>query len=81
MSTRISFNELRKVKDQLPSGSMDRIANELVLDAQTVRYYFCASHKEGQLVGIHIEPGPDGGIVEIDNDAVLEAAYRILQGQ
>lgn len=79
MSTRISFNELRKIKDQLPSGSMDRIANELGLDAETIRNYFGASHKDGQLIGIHIEPGPDGGIVEIDNDAVLEAAFRILQ--
>lgn len=79
MSTRLSFNELRMLKDQLPSGSMDRIAQELGLDAETVRNYFGASHKDGQAVGIHIEPGPDGGIVEIDNDEVLEAAYRILR--
>lgn len=81
MSIRISFNELRKIKDQLPSGSMDRIAGELGLDAETVRNYFGAFHLEGQAAGIHIEPGPDGGIVELDNDDVLQAAFRILQEQ
>lgn len=81
MSIRISFNELRRVKDELPSGSMNRIAEELGMDAETVRNYFGASHKDGQSVGIHIEPGPDGGIVEIDNSSVLEAAFRILQEQ
>lgn len=81
MSTRITFNELRKIKDQLPSGSMDRIANELSMDAETVRNLFGGSNKVGQTVGFHIEPGPDGGIVELDNDEVLQVAYRILQEQ
>ncbi len=30
MTTMITFNELRKIKDQLPSGSMQKIADELV---------------------------------------------------
>ena len=33
----ITFNELRKIKDSLPSGSMHRIADELGLNVDTVR--------------------------------------------
>ena len=32
MTATITFNELRKIKDMLPSGSMQRIATELNLD-------------------------------------------------
>ena len=28
----------------------------------------------GKCVGIHIEPGPDGGIVELDDTTILEYA-------
>ena len=31
----ITFNELRKIKDSLPSGSMHRIADELGLNVDT----------------------------------------------
>ena len=36
----ITFNELRKIKDSLPSGSMHRIADELGLHVDTVRNFF-----------------------------------------
>lgn len=35
----ITFNELRKIKDSLPSGSMHRIADELGLNVDTVRNF------------------------------------------
>lgn len=35
----ITFNELRKIKDSLPSGSMHRIADELNLNVDTVRNF------------------------------------------
>ncbi|MDR1757095.1 MAG: DNA-binding protein [Culturomica sp.] len=76
----MTFNELRKIKDQLPSGSMQRIADELGLDAQTVRHYFggtCDASK--QAVGIHFEQGPEGGIVRIDDTTILEKAQEILK--
>ncbi|MCQ2268717.1 MAG: DNA-binding protein [Bacteroidaceae bacterium] len=80
MSTRISFNELRRIKDMLPDGSMVRIASELGLDPETVRNFFGGQNfKDGKSVGIHIEPGPDGGIVELDDSTVLDAALRILR--
>ena len=40
MTEKITFNELRKIKDTLPDGSMHRIADELGLDVETVRNYF-----------------------------------------
>ena len=75
----ITFNELRKIKDSLPSGSMHRIADELNLNVDTVRNFFGGHNfKEGKSVGIHLEPGPDGGLVMIDDTTVLDRALRIL---
>ena len=34
--------------------------------------------KEGKSVGIHLEPGPDGGLVMIDDTTVLDRALKIL---
>ena len=52
----ITFNELRKIKDSLPSGSMHRIADELGLHVDTVRNFFGGHNfKEGKSVGIHLE--------------------------
>lgn len=76
----LTFNELRRIKDSLPDGSMHRIANEMGLEIETVRNFFGAGNfKEGQTVGIHIEPGPDGGIVKIDDTTVFDRALQILQ--
>ena len=76
----LTFNELRRIKDSLPDGSMHRIAEELGMDVETVRNCFGAdNYKEGQTVGIHIEPGPDGGIVEIDDTTVFDRALQILE--
>lgn len=75
----ITFNELRKIKDSLPSGSMHRIADELNLDVNTVRNFFGGHNfKEGRCVGIHLEPGPDGGLVIVDDTTVLDRALKIL---
>ncbi|NDW12942.1 DNA-binding protein [Bacteroides sp. 214] len=75
----ITFNELRKIKDSLPNGSMHRIADELGLNVDTVRNFFGGRNfKEGKSVGIHLEPGPDGGLVVIDDTTVLDRALSIL---
>jgi hypothetical protein len=75
----ITFNELRKIKDSLPTGSMQKIADELDLSVDTVRNFFGGyNFKEGRCVGIHFEPGPDGGLVRLDNTTVLDCALRIL---
>ena len=40
MTDRITFNELRKIKDSLPDASMLQLANEFGLEVETVRNYF-----------------------------------------
>ena len=71
----ITFNELRKIKDSLPSGSMHRIADELGLHVDTVRNFFGGHNfKEGKSVGIHLEPGPDGGL---EYEYAKRTGYRI----
>lgn len=82
MTKTITFNELRKVKDSLPSGSMTKIANELGLENETVRNYFGGHNfKDGKSCGVHIEPGPDGGLVMLDDTQILDIALRILEEQ
>jgi hypothetical protein len=79
MTKTLTFNELRRIKDALPDGSIHRIADELDLKVETVRNYFGgANFKEGKSVGIHMEPGPDGGIVVLDDTTILDLAYQIL---
>ena len=74
MTKTITFNELRRIKDSLPDGSMHRIADELNVTTQTVRNY-----SFGKNCGLHIEPGPDGGIVVLDNTQIYDMAIRILE--
>ena len=79
MTKTITFNELRKIKDSLPSGSMQRIADELRVDVETVRNYFGGhNYKEGGSCGVNIEPGPDGGLVMLDDTTILDVARRLL---
>lgn len=76
----ITFNELRRIKDSLPSGSMHRIADELNMTVETVRNFFGGHNfKNGKSVGIHLEPGPDGGLVMLDDTTVLEKTLQILR--
>ena len=73
---RTTFNRLRELKDSLPHGSMNAIADELGLAPDDVRNFFrCDAGIAGN--GYHIEPGPEGGIVIIDNTRILEVALRI----
>ena len=78
----MTFNELRTIKDSLPEGSIHRIADELNMSVETVRNFFGGQNfSAGESVGIHIEPGPDGGIVCIDDSTVLDKAIAILNEQ
>lgn len=79
MARTITFNELRDLKDKLPDGSIHRIAEELDMKPETVRNYFGGyNFKEGRSVGIHIEPGPNGGIVVLDDTTIFDKALNIL---
>lgn len=78
----ITFSELRKIKHNLPTGSVKRIANELNLDEQTVRNYFgAAKYQSGEITGRHIQPGPNGGIVNLKDTSILEMAKKIIAEQ
>lgn len=75
----LTFNELRKIKDMLPDGSMHRIAEDLNISVETVRNYFGgANYDKGESVGIHVEQGPDGGIVLLEDTTILNMAKKIL---
>jgi predicted transcriptional regulator len=79
MTKTITFNELRKIKDSLPNGTSHRIADELGVSVETVRNYFGGQNfREGKSCGIHIEPGPGGGLVVLDDTSILERALEIL---
>ena len=74
MNRTITFNELRKIKDSLPTGSMHRIADELNLSVETVRNFFGGHNfKDGKSVGILLRYR---GILLVLPDSV--AAVRCL---
>lgn len=63
----------------MPDGSMKLIADELGMTPDTVRNYFGGQNfDEGSSVGFHIEAGPDGGIVTLDDTRILDLALEIL---
>lgn len=80
MSLTITFNELRRIKDSLPDGATHRIADQLNVTVQTVRNYFGGvNYQFGRNQGLHIEPGPDGGIVVLDDTTIYDMAIKILE--
>ena len=82
MALTISFNELRRIKDSLPDGTIHRIADELGMQVETIRNYFGGSNfKDGKSCGIHIEEGCDGGVVAIDDTTILDLAVKIMEEQ
>jgi len=78
----ITFNDLRKIKDELPDGAMQTIASKLGLTEERVRNYFGGSHFDsGSVPDKHIEQGPDGGIVQLEDTRILDAARDLLQSK
>ena len=48
----------------------------------TVRNYFGgANYDRGKSVGIHVEQGPDGGIVLLEDTRIYDMAKDILDGE
>ncbi|MBL7775775.1 MAG: DNA-binding protein [Saprospiraceae bacterium] len=75
----ITFEELRRIKHALPTGSIAKIAQDLEIDEQTVRNYFGAhKYQDGEIVEWHLEPGPNGGIVHLEDTTILNRALEIL---
>lgn len=76
----ISFNELREIKHNLPTGSVKRIAETLGIEEQTVRNYFGANKfGDGEIVEKHVQPGPDGGIVFLEDTTILDLAKQMIE--
>ncbi len=76
---KITFNELRRIKDRLPDGTMQRLAEELDVEVESVRNYFGGKNfDQGKSMGVYIEEGPDGGIVSIDDTSLLNRAKEII---
>ncbi len=79
MERKLTFNELRKIKDSLPDGAIKKMAQEFEVSEETVRNYFGgANYRKGRAVGIHMEPGPNGGIVLLDDTAILDRAQQLI---
>lgn len=79
MERKITFNELRHIKDSLPTGSIHQIAREFNIEVETVRNYFGgANYDRGKSVGLHIEPGPGGGVVLLDDTTILDRAEQLI---
>lgn len=79
MTKTIEYNELRKIKDSLPDGSIHKLAKELNLTVETVWNYFGGhSYKDGESCGIHIEAGPNGGIVLLEDTSILDMALDMI---
>lgn len=78
---KITFNDLRRIKHQLPTGSIKRIAKELEINEQTVRNYFGAKKytNTNQIIGKHIQPGPNGGIVQLQRTDILSSAKKLIR--
>ncbi len=75
----ITFEELRKIKHSLPTGSIKRMAKELNMNEQTIRNYFGANkYRDGDTVGRHLQPGPNGGIIHLEDTTILDLAKKII---
>ena len=75
----LTYQELRNIKHSLPTGSISKIAKQLNLDEQSVRNYFGANkYNNDEIVGRHIQPGPNGGVVHIENTSIIELAKQII---
>lgn len=78
----ITFEELRQIKDKLPHGSVQKIADDLGLDVDTVRNYFGATHFEHgsqAIPGVFFEKGSAHGLVRLEDTRIYDAAMKILK--
>ena len=44
-------------------------------------YFGGTNYDDGTNMGFHLEPGPDGGLVVLDDPQILEMAIDILEKQ
>lgn len=74
----LTYDRLRQLKHSLPTGSIKKIANELRIDEQTVRNAFGAKkYVNGKVVGIHMENGPHGSLVNVQDEQIINKAMEL----
>jgi hypothetical protein len=79
MEAKLTFNELRLIKDKLPKGAVKLLSTEFNVSEQTIRNYFGGSnYDDGTSVGIHFEKGFNGGVVLLDDSTILERAKELI---
>lgn len=75
----ITFKELRSIKHSLPTGSVSRIAKQLDVTEQTIRNFFGAQkYESGEIGAWNLQSGPEGGIMNIRDTRILDAANAII---
>ncbi len=76
----VTFEELRRVKHALPSGSITKLASEFNMDEDDVRNYFGGDHyKNGQIRAFHLESGYGGGVVHLEDTTIFDRAMQIIE--
>jgi hypothetical protein len=76
----LSFNELRRVKHELPAGSISRLAQEFSMSEDQVRNYFGGGHNTpGEVPGYHLESGYGGGVVHLEDTSIFDRALQMIQ--
>jgi hypothetical protein len=75
----VTFDELRRVKHALPSGSIARLAQEFNMEEEQIRNYFGGGHyKNGQVAEFHLESGYGGGVVHLEDTSIFDRAEEII---
>jgi hypothetical protein len=76
----VTFEELRRVKHALPTGSITQLAQEFNMDEEAVRNYFGGGHyKNGQVAEFHLESGYGGGVVHLENTTIFDRAMEMIE--
>ena len=80
-SAYITLDELRALKDALPHGAIESIAQSLAIPPEQVRAFLAAASLPGAdpRAAIHAERGPAGGTLCAPHDDIIRAARNLLQ--
>jgi hypothetical protein len=76
----VTFEELRRIKHALPSGSISKLAAEFNMEEEAVRNYFGGGHyKTGQVAEFHLESGYGGGVVHLEDTTIFDRALQMIE--
>lgn len=80
-SAYITLDELRALKDALPHGAIESIAQDLAIPPEQVRAFLAAASLPGAdpRAAIHAERGHAGGTLCAPHDDIIRAARNLLQ--